>query len=133
MKKILLSLVLSSLIAPLTAQAAAIEISSVPAGTIGVTNGSSNFSATGSHTGLSGNFSDEWNIVNPAGAFLSLATSTGFSAFNILYSTDNGSNWLAYSPTQNGSSYSVGPVQLGGFSAASPLRVILMVAQVLLV
>lgn len=126
MKKILLPLVLSSFFIPLTAHAAAIEIASTSGG-VGVTNGSSNFTAVANHTspiGVSGSFVDQWDITNPAGAFVKLVTTNSFSAFNIQYSVDNGANYIPYSPAQNGSMFSVSPVLLNAFNAASPLKVI---------
>lgn len=127
MKKVLLSLVLSSLLVPLTANAAAIEITSTSGG-VGITNGSDNFTAVASHStgaAVAGSFTDTWDVVNPAGATASVSTSSGFSAFNVQYSTDGGGSFTSFSPSQNGSSFSFNSAFIAAaFSANSPLKVI---------
>jgi hypothetical protein len=128
MKKIFLSLVLSLFLLPMVANSAAIEITSVPSGTVGVNNGSGTNNATGTHTGISGNFSDKWDIIYPAGALISLASSNSFSSFDILYSL-NGSAFASVSTlvpsllVANGSGgYALGPLAIG---PASPLQLII--------
>ena len=123
MKKIFLSLVLSLSLAPLAANSAAIEITSVPPGTAGVTNGSSETNASGTHVGINGNYSDKWDIIYPTGALINVVSSNSFSSFDVLYSL-NGSAFASASAfiVSNGAGgYSIGPFGIGSFS---PLQLI---------
>ncbi len=97
MKKIVISLVLSLFILPLTAQAASISIiNDQTSGGGTVVNGSGATAATANHNDIVGAFSDTWVVdVDPAGDVFSLATSNFFSDFNVEYSLD-GVNFFDY-------------------------------------
>lgn len=125
MKKIFLSLVLSLFLVPLAANAANLEVVSVPANPSnpGVVSGFGSTTASGTHTGINNSFSDEWLISYTSGATLDIATSGGFSSLDILYSL-NGSAFASASSflVANGNGFNLGPVVIGDFS---PLRLIL--------